>query len=387
MCLSLGHISHSESCHTPAKSDCSPLKDIADFTKSLLDCGHHGQAQSGHGCDTNTGNTGNTGTGSANCDSSQIADLKQEVADLSHQVADLKNELSDLLSHEKANCGTQTGGNQGGTCAPTGGNQGGNQGGQAGDCGSTPSSSTCAPTHTHQGDHCHTGHGHTGSGHTGSNDNCGSSWQPTNWGNSHFSNGSCGLGDFGHVNWGNSNFGYHPTGDCGLGHVNWSNSNWGATSCNGSNGGHQTSNCGKPTTSGNTLTWGDYSFQLCGTAGNGATLTMTNKCSGETTTVWGDPHITSPDGTVQTVNGNFTFDLPNGLQVTCVASNGTQSGATVENGCIGHNSYVTEVQITDGCETAVLKPDATPVVNCGDTVADASKGLALKETNKEWVAA
>lgn len=370
MCLSLGHISHSESCHTQTKSDCSPIKDITDFTKSLLDCGHQGHAQSGQGCDSNSGNT--------NCDASQISDLKQEVADLSNQVADLKNELCDLLNQEKSNCGTQAGGNQGGNCAPTGGNNGGQN---AGNCGTSHSSSDCgSTTSSHQSGSCNTGH-------TSSNDNCGSSWQSTNWGNSHFSNGDCGLGNFGNVDWCNSNFGYHPTGDCGLGHVNWSNSNWGATSCNGSSSGHQTSNCGNPTTSGNTLTWGDYSFQLCGTSDNGATLTMTNKCTGETTTVWGDPHITSPDGTVQSVNGNFTFDLPNGLQVTVVATNGTQSGATVENGCVGHNSYVTEVQITDGGRTAVLKPDTTPVVNCGDTVADSSKGVELKETNREWAAA
>ena len=109
---------------------------------------------------------------------------------------------------------------------------------------------------------------------------------------------------------------------------------------------------------------------------------MTNKCNCEKTTVWGDPHITSPDGKGTTVNGNFTFNLGNGTVVTCVTNNGAQDGAGVEQGTVGHNSYVTQVVVTDGNYTATLNPDTAPTVATGNNDPASQQGLQLVENNQ-----
>jgi len=136
-----------------------------------------------------------------------------------------------------------------------------------------------------------------------------------------------------------------------------------------------------PSVCNGTLTQGNYTFEF-----KGNTLTMTDNCSGEKTTVWGDPHITNPDGTTSSVDGNFTFNLPDGTKVTVVTSNGSQSGAKVEDGVNAHNSYATQVVVSNGQYTSTLNNDGTvAVVPGGGGAPQGGEGLELVEQGHEWV--
>ncbi|MEX3931636.1 DUF1521 domain-containing protein [Paraburkholderia phymatum] len=72
-----------------------------------------------------------------------------------------------------------------------------------------------------------------------------------------------------------------------------------------------------------------------------SSITMTNKQTGETTRIWGDPHIDT-NGTSGMFKGPMTFNLPDGTKVTV----GTQPKGNV--------SYADNVTITRGNDAYVV---------------------------------
>lgn len=84
---------------------------------------------------------------------------------------------------------------------------------------------------------------------------------------------------------------------------------------------------------------GDYKLDL---NKKDSSLTMTNKQNGDTTKIWGDPHIDT-NGTSGMFNGPLTFDLPDHTKVTV----GTQAQGNV--------SYADTVTVTRGNDAYSVK--------------------------------
>jgi len=83
---------------------------------------------------------------------------------------------------------------------------------------------------------------------------------------------------------------------------------------------------------------GDYDIGL---SKSNSSISLTNEKTGDTTQIWGDPHITT-DGTTGMFNGSMTFDLPGNTKVTV----GTQAQGSV--------SYADQVTITQGNNAYVV---------------------------------
>ncbi len=83
---------------------------------------------------------------------------------------------------------------------------------------------------------------------------------------------------------------------------------------------------------------GDYSIAL---QKSDSSLLLTNNQTGNTTKVWGDPHLDT-NGTSTMFNGSLTFDLPDNTKVTV----GTQPQGSV--------SYADQVTITQGNKAYVV---------------------------------
>ena len=83
---------------------------------------------------------------------------------------------------------------------------------------------------------------------------------------------------------------------------------------------------------------GRYSLDL---NKSNSSILLTNKQTGDTTKIWGDPHITT-NGTSGTFNGSLTFALPDHTKVTV----GTQAKGSV--------SYADQLTITQGNKAYVV---------------------------------
>jgi hypothetical protein len=67
-------------------------------------------------------------------------------------------------------------------------------------------------------------------------------------------------------------------------------------------------------TANNTITVGDY--KITASADQSGKLTVTNTCTNQTFSVWGDPHISTANGGVADFqHNNATFKLPNGAEI------------------------------------------------------------------------
>jgi hypothetical protein len=83
---------------------------------------------------------------------------------------------------------------------------------------------------------------------------------------------------------------------------------------------------------------GDYDLAL---NKSDSSISLTNEKTGNTTKIWGDPHITT-NGTTGMFNGSLTFNLPDKTKVTV----GTQAQGAV--------SYADQVTITQGNKAYVV---------------------------------
>ncbi|RQH09102.1 DUF1521 domain-containing protein [Paraburkholderia dinghuensis] len=111
--------------------------------------------------------------------------------------------------------------------------------------------------------------------------------------------------------------------------------------------GNNVSNCSSPKNSwSNTavqnnqasINLGDYTIDL---KKSDSSLLLTNSQTGNTTKIWGDPHLDT-NGTSNMFNGSLTFDLPDKTKVTV----GTQA--------MGSVSYADQVTITQGNKAYVV---------------------------------
>jgi hypothetical protein len=123
-------------------------------------------------------------------------------------------------------------------------------------------------------------------------------------------NGGCGddgCGDNGYDNgMGNNGFGNNGY-DNGFGNNGFGNNGYG---CGGS----------RLSVNGNTVDTGNYTIAASTDASG--TLTVTDKCTGKSFKVWGDPHISTDNGqTADFQHAPATFRLPDGTEITVDPTN------------------------------------------------------------------
>jgi hypothetical protein len=107
------------------------------------------------------------------------------------------------------------------------------------------------------------------------------------------------------------------------------------------NDGNGDSRCGRLTVNGNTVDTGRYTIAASTDASG--TLTVTDKTTGESFKVWGDPHITTDKGdTTDFQHAPATFQLPDGTEITVNPTN--SSGV----------NYINNVNITKGNDAVTM---------------------------------
>ncbi len=308
--------------------------------------------------------------------------LTSEISDLQSEVAQLKSELTNLLgSKDQCGPGQSSGGTSGGSSAHGGGSCD-NQGSQGSD--------NCGNSHQTN----------WGNSNWGGNDNaCNNTpadWCGSNWGGNYQNNNNQS------VNWGGSNWapqgndcsGSHGSGD----HCGGADQNGGSNGGDNCSGNHQHGMSTNVSTTNNGST-GSVTFgndQITFDKSN-SSITVKDTCTGETTTIWGDPHVTSPDGTSESYNGNLSFNLGNGTTLTVLTADGSNNAITTAGtgtaGVVGQNAYSNTAIISNGHETVTVNNISQANTSSltmseaqgpATTTADAT---ALNEVNKEWVAA
>jgi hypothetical protein len=117
----------------------------------------------------------------------------------------------------------------------------------------------------------------------------------------------------------------------------------------GMNGGNGNCGCGGMSvdTANNTITVGDY--KIAASTARSGQLTVTNTCTNQTFTVWGDPHISTANGGVADFqHNNATFKLPNGAEINITPTSNPTGPNTMSNVVVTYGSQAASFTFANG---------------------------------------
>jgi Domain of Unknown Function (DUF1521) len=100
-------------------------------------------------------------------------------------------------------------------------------------------------------------------------------------------------------------------------------------------------------TSNNTVTVGDY--KITASADESGKLTVTNTCTNQTFSVWGDPHISTANGGVADFqHNNATIKLPNGAEINITPTKNPTGPNTMSNVVVTYRNQAASFNFANG---------------------------------------
>jgi hypothetical protein len=100
-------------------------------------------------------------------------------------------------------------------------------------------------------------------------------------------------------------------------------------------------------TANNTITVGDY--KITASADESGKLTVTNTCTNQTFSVWGDPHISTANGGVADFqHNNATIKLPNGAEINITPTSNPTGPNTMSNVVVTYGSQAASFNFANG---------------------------------------